>query len=145
MWALGRHAKARFNAADGIACDRLQLSDLHPHKDLLSALSGIPVTADACAYEPIQRLLAVGTSDGRIKIFGREGVERVLLSTRGARATRQLQFLFNRGVLLRLCRVSAALVISRRRWRTSRATTRRAAWRIGSTPAEGTAECTWRW
>jgi hypothetical protein len=118
MWALGgvekalfRNARAhpKFAAADGSVTDRLQLSDLNSQKNLLAGLSGIPVTADSCAYEPIQRLLAVGTSDGRIKIFGQEGVERAVLSTRGAKATRQLQFLFNRGVFVRLCRVSLSL------------------------------------
>ena len=114
MWAvekaLFRHARShpKLGGTDGNVSDRLQLSDLNPHKSLLAGLSGIPVTADSCAYEPIQKLLAVGTNDGRIKIFGQEGVERAVLSTRGAKATRQLQFLFNRGVLLRLCRVGVA-------------------------------------
>jgi hypothetical protein len=107
MWAvLNRRPHSKLAGADG-APDRLQGSDLAQHKQLFAGLSGIPVTADSCAYEPIQKLLALGTSDGRIKIFGQEGVERVVLSTRGARGTRQLQFLLNRGVLLRVCRVGA--------------------------------------
>jgi hypothetical protein len=111
MWAvLNRHARphSKFAAADGSAPDRLQSSDLNQPRRLLAGLSGIPVTADSCAYEPIQKLLALGTSDGRIKIIGQEGVERAALSSRGAKGTRQLQFLLNRGVLLRLCKVGCS-------------------------------------
>jgi hypothetical protein len=39
--------------------DRLGSKDLAAGKDVQQAQSGIPATAELCAYEPIQRLLAV--------------------------------------------------------------------------------------
>jgi hypothetical protein len=48
--------------------------------------------------------LQVSTTDGRVKIFGREGVERTLRCGSGAPhpAARQLLFLVNRGAVLRV-------------------------------------------
>jgi hypothetical protein len=53
----------------------------------------------------------VATSDGRVKVIGRDGVERTLYDRRGARPqrTKQLMFLFNRGVIIRLDAVSSML------------------------------------
>lgn len=63
--------------------------------------TGFPATADAVAFEPVQSLLAVATSDGRVKLIGRPGVEATLRA--GSRApTRHLCFLRNRGALLRV-------------------------------------------
>ncbi len=39
--------------------DRLQASHLATSSGCVQAQSGIPSTADCCAYEPIQRLFAV--------------------------------------------------------------------------------------
>jgi hypothetical protein len=48
----------------------------------------------------------VGTWDGRIKLIGKAGVEHTLFSgCRYTHATRQLEFLVNRGVLLRVSEV----------------------------------------
>ena len=47
----------------------------------LLATAGVPAAADGCAYEPTQRLLAVSTADGRVKVFGGGGEsERTLRS-----------------------------------------------------------------
>jgi hypothetical protein len=46
-------------AVGGLPQDRLQPKDLTPLAECLQAQSGLPATADACAYDPIQRLLAV--------------------------------------------------------------------------------------
>jgi hypothetical protein len=54
--------------------DRLKPKDLTPLAECLQAQSGIPATADACAYDPIQRLLAVS----------------VLISTGPVRASRTM-------------------------------------------------------
>jgi hypothetical protein len=47
-------------AADGeLPPDKLELRHLAIGKAALQAMSGLPTTADGCAYDPIQRLLAV--------------------------------------------------------------------------------------
>jgi hypothetical protein len=53
-----------------------------------------------------RNVFQVGTSDGRVKLFGRAGVEATLHSSCGmAYATRALEFLPNRGVLVRCAEV----------------------------------------
>jgi hypothetical protein len=46
----------------------------------------------------------VGTSDGRVKIIGREGVEAAIASFSQS-GTQHIEFLHNRGVILRLNQV----------------------------------------
>ncbi|XP_048439518.1 syntaxin-binding protein 5-like isoform X4 [Pyrus x bretschneideri] len=41
---------------------------------------GIPSTASILAFDPIQRLLAIGTVDGRIKVIGGDGIEGLFIS-----------------------------------------------------------------
>lgn len=53
----------------------------------------------------------VSTADGRVKVLGREGVERTLRCSAGgdgsrAAATRQLLFLVDRGAIIRVDEVS---------------------------------------
>ncbi|KAG8390116.1 hypothetical protein BUALT_Bualt01G0050100 [Buddleja alternifolia] len=52
-------------------------SDLAPR---VSVHYGIPSTASVLAFDPIQRLLAVGTLDGRIKVIGGDNIEGLLIS-----------------------------------------------------------------
>jgi hypothetical protein len=56
---------------------RLSKEDLQPR---LSVHQGIPATASILAFEPVQRVLAVASLDGRIKLFGLPGVEILLQS-----------------------------------------------------------------
>lgn len=42
--------------------DRLQVKHLTSGKPVFQAHSGVPVTSDSLAYEPVQRLLAVRTA-----------------------------------------------------------------------------------
>ncbi|KAK9818994.1 hypothetical protein WJX81_004841 [Elliptochloris bilobata] len=63
--------------------------------------SGFPEAADSLCYDPLQRLLAVGTQDGRVKVFGREGVEAMFRSPAQC-ATAHLQFLDELGAILRI-------------------------------------------
>ncbi|KAK9839762.1 hypothetical protein WJX84_009163, partial [Apatococcus fuscideae] len=89
---------SRGRSAAPLAEDRLTKAAL----DLkLEGLTGFPEAADGLAYEPVQRLLAIGAKDGRIKIVGREGVEATLTSDTPS-STRYMQFLTGRGVLLRI-------------------------------------------
>lgn len=46
----------------------------------------------------------MGTSDGRVKIIGREGVEAAIASFSQS-GTQHIEFLHNRGVILRLNQV----------------------------------------
>ncbi|KAJ7554173.1 hypothetical protein O6H91_06G129300 [Diphasiastrum complanatum] len=62
---------------------------------------GIPATASILAYDPLQHLLAIATSDGRIKLFGGDGVEGLLHSNSQA-SSRFLEFMDNRGILVHI-------------------------------------------
>lgn len=54
--------------------------------------------------------MQVSTSDGRIKIIGKEGVERNMkTAARMPEATRQLKFLYNRGIIVRVDQVNGML------------------------------------
>ncbi|CAM6091418.1 unnamed protein product [Calypogeia fissa] len=65
----------------------------------LAVHHGIPHTASIIAYEPVQRLLAVASSDGRIKILGAVGVEGLFHSS-SCVPCKFLEFLNNRGLLV---------------------------------------------
>uniref|UniRef100_A0A2N9H7E9 V-SNARE coiled-coil homology domain-containing protein n=1 Tax=Fagus sylvatica TaxID=28930 RepID=A0A2N9H7E9_FAGSY len=55
----------------------LTAEDLDPR---IAIHYGIPSTASVLAFDPIQRLLAIGTLDGRIKVIGGDGIEGLLIS-----------------------------------------------------------------
>ncbi|GLT31484.1 hypothetical protein SLA2020_062170 [Shorea laevis] len=59
---------------------------------------GIPATASILAFDPIQRLLAVGTLEGRIKVIGGDNVEGLLVSPEKL-PFKHLEFLQNQGFL----------------------------------------------
>lgn len=60
---------------------------------------GIPYTASLLAFDPIQRLLAIGTLDGRIKIIGGDNIEGLLISPKKV-PYKYLEFLHNQGFLV---------------------------------------------
>ncbi|KAJ7949994.1 transducin family protein / WD-40 repeat family protein [Quillaja saponaria] len=60
---------------------------------------GIPTTASVLAFDPIQRLLAIGTLDGRIKVIGGDGIEGLLFSPKQL-PYKNLEFLQNQGLLV---------------------------------------------
>ncbi|KAL6534388.1 hypothetical protein OROHE_013313 [Orobanche hederae] len=60
---------------------------------------GIPSTASILAFDPIQRLLAIGTLDGRIKVIGGNNIEGLLISPKLS-AYKYLEFLQNQGFLV---------------------------------------------
>ncbi|XP_042514167.1 uncharacterized protein LOC122088875 isoform X2 [Macadamia integrifolia] len=60
---------------------------------------GIPSTASVLAFDPIQRILAVGTLDGRIKIIGGDNIEGLLMSPKQL-SYKHLEFLDNQGFLV---------------------------------------------
>ncbi|MED6160716.1 hypothetical protein PIB30_054002 [Stylosanthes scabra] len=59
---------------------------------------GVPSTASILAFDRVQRLLAVGTLDGRIKVFGGDNIEGILYSSKQT-AFKNLEFLDNQGFL----------------------------------------------
>ncbi|XP_077212708.1 transducin family protein / WD-40 repeat family protein isoform X3 [Tasmannia lanceolata] len=60
---------------------------------------GIPSTGSVLAFDPIQRLLAIGTLDGRIKVIGGDNIEGLLISSKQL-PYKSLEFLHNQGYLV---------------------------------------------
>ncbi|KAJ1292534.1 hypothetical protein BS78_02G398800 [Paspalum vaginatum] len=60
---------------------------------------GVPYTASLLAFDPVQRLLALATLDGRIKIFGGDNIEGLLISPKSV-PYKFLQFITNQGLLV---------------------------------------------
>ncbi|XP_050381302.1 uncharacterized protein LOC126798390 isoform X2 [Argentina anserina] len=60
---------------------------------------GIPSTSSLLAFDPIQRLLAIGTLDGRIKVIGGDGIEGLLISPKQL-PYKFIEFLQNQGYLV---------------------------------------------
>ncbi|KAK1286214.1 hypothetical protein QJS10_CPB20g00301 [Acorus calamus] len=60
---------------------------------------GIPHAASVLAFDPIQRLLAIGTMDGRIKVIGGDNIEGLLISPKRL-PYKGLEFLQNQGFLI---------------------------------------------
>ncbi|XP_029385818.1 syntaxin-binding protein 5-like isoform X1 [Echeneis naucrates] len=63
---------------------------------------GFPCQPTALAFDPVQRLLAVGSRSGGVRILGRPGVDCFCQHESGA-AVLQLQFLINEGALVTAC------------------------------------------
>ncbi|XP_032679295.1 syntaxin-binding protein 5 isoform X1 [Odontomachus brunneus] len=60
---------------------------------------GFPHQPTALAFDPVQRLLAIGTKSGSLRILGRPGVD-AHVKHEGCSAVIQLQFLINEGALV---------------------------------------------
>ncbi|XP_060938368.1 syntaxin-binding protein 5 [Limanda limanda] len=60
---------------------------------------GFPYQPSSMAFDPVQKILAVGTQNGALRLFGRAGVECYCQHESGA-AIIQLQFLINEGALV---------------------------------------------
>ncbi|XP_050926135.1 syntaxin-binding protein 5-like isoform X6 [Lates calcarifer] len=63
---------------------------------------GFPYQPTALAFDPVQKILAVGSRSGGIRILGRPGVDCYCQHESGA-AVLQLQFLINEGALVTAC------------------------------------------
>ncbi|KAK9811618.1 hypothetical protein WJX72_007037 [[Myrmecia] bisecta] len=98
MAARFKHKVHRGKGA-GLADDVLAEADLFPQ---FLGHAGFPEATDSLAYEPVQRLLAIGTSDGRVKVIGREGVECTFRHSSSQTATKHIQFLRGKGAILRI-------------------------------------------
>ncbi|KAK9164913.1 hypothetical protein Scep_000104 [Stephania cephalantha] len=60
---------------------------------------GIPAGSTALAYDSTQRILAISTKDGRIKLLGTDNTQ-ALLESNEAVSSKFLQFIENQGILL---------------------------------------------
>ncbi|XP_075879363.1 syntaxin-binding protein 5 isoform X2 [Nelusetta ayraudi] len=60
---------------------------------------GFPYQPSSMAFDPVQKILAIGTQTGALRLFGRAGVECYCQHESGA-AVIQLQFLVNEGALV---------------------------------------------
>ncbi|TSL47641.1 Syntaxin-binding protein 5 [Bagarius yarrelli] len=60
---------------------------------------GFPYQPSSMAFDPVQKILAIGTQSGALRLFGRPGVECYCQHESGA-AVIQLQFLMNEGALV---------------------------------------------
>ncbi|XP_074550787.1 syntaxin-binding protein 5-like isoform X11 [Halichoeres trimaculatus] len=63
---------------------------------------GFPYQPTALAFDPVQKILAVGSRSGGVRILGRPGVDSFCQHESGA-AVLQLQFLINEGALVTAC------------------------------------------
>ncbi|XP_069491930.1 syntaxin-binding protein 5-like isoform X1 [Ambystoma mexicanum] len=63
---------------------------------------GFPYQPTALAFDPVQKILAIGTRTGAIRILGRPGVDCYCQHNSGA-AVLHLQFLINEGALVSAC------------------------------------------
>ncbi|MED6130954.1 hypothetical protein PIB30_005608 [Stylosanthes scabra] len=75
---------------------RLKSSELDPR---IVIHYGIPSTASVLAFDSIQRLLAIGTLDGRLKVIGGDNIEGILISPKQL-PYKHLEFLQNQGYLV---------------------------------------------
>ncbi|CAH9089007.1 unnamed protein product [Cuscuta epithymum] len=91
IFQMATHHLPQHNVGDYLRSNELNLQ--------ISVHYGIPSTASILAIDPIQRLLAVGTLDGRIKVIGGDNIEALLVSPRQL-PYKYLEFLQNHGYLV---------------------------------------------
>ncbi|CAH8315024.1 unnamed protein product [Eruca vesicaria subsp. sativa] len=80
----------------GGSSEGLRANDVEPRVVLHY---GIPSGAHLFAYDPVQKILAVSTKDGRIKLFGKDQTQALLVSEE-ASISKFLEFVQNQGILL---------------------------------------------
>ncbi|XVE99772.1 hypothetical protein REPUB_Repub03eG0229800 [Reevesia pubescens] len=95
---LPQSPKSKSNVSEGI----LTSAELNPR---LIVHYGIPATASILACDLIQRLVAVGSLDGRIKVIGGENIEALLVSPKQF-PFKNLEFLQNQGFLVSVSNVN---------------------------------------
>ncbi|KAK7406932.1 hypothetical protein VNO78_08568 [Psophocarpus tetragonolobus] len=88
--------KASIKKPVGNSLDGLKASDVDPR---LVFHQGVPSGGAKFAYDNIQKILALSTKDGRIKLFGKDNAQ-VLLESQGLMPSKFLQFIQNQGILI---------------------------------------------
>ncbi|KAG7544956.1 Lethal giant larvae (Lgl)-like C-terminal domain [Arabidopsis suecica] len=80
----------------GSSTEGLRANDVEPR---VALHYGIPSGSHLFAYDPFQKILAVSTKDGRIKLFGKDQTQALLVSEETS-TSRFLEFVQNQGILL---------------------------------------------
>lgn len=80
----------------GGSSDGLKASDVEPR---LVFHYGVPFGCSKFSYDPIQKILAVSTQDGRIKLFGKDNTQ-ALLESNETVPSKFLEIVPNQGILL---------------------------------------------
>ncbi|KAK9012346.1 hypothetical protein V6N11_040403 [Hibiscus sabdariffa] len=88
--------KASISKKPGGSFDGLKASDVDPH---LVFHYGIPLGCCMFAYDSIQKILAISTVDGRIKLFGKDNSQ-ALLESDDTVPSKFLEFVQNQGILI---------------------------------------------
>ncbi|XP_060674282.1 uncharacterized protein LOC107430890 isoform X2 [Ziziphus jujuba] len=96
MFAKRLLQKAVHHSQQNLQQGSLTPEDLDPR---VAVHYGIPSTASILAFDPFQRLLAIGTLDGRIKVIGGDGIEGLLISPKQI-PYKNIEFLQNQGYLV---------------------------------------------
>ncbi|XP_052124427.1 syntaxin-binding protein 5 isoform X2 [Frankliniella occidentalis] len=89
--SVSQQARADQEIVETLRPDNFQVAKTFRH--------GFPYQPTAMAFDPVQRLLAVGSKNGSLRIVGRPGVDSSMRHETDA-AVIQLQFLVNEGALL---------------------------------------------
>ncbi|KAI4327839.1 hypothetical protein L6164_020257 [Bauhinia variegata] len=89
--------KASIKKPGGIS-DGLKASEVDPR---IVFHCGVPSTATKFAYDNIQKILAISTRDGRIKLYGKDNIQ-ALLESRDPVPSKFLQFIQNQGILVNI-------------------------------------------
>ncbi|KAF7829057.1 Syntaxin-binding protein 5 [Senna tora] len=76
--------------------DGLKASDVDPR---LVFHYGVPSYGNKLAYDNVQKILALSTKDGRIKLYGKDNTQALLQSTEPV-PSKFLQFIHNQGILI---------------------------------------------
>ncbi|XP_061351439.1 uncharacterized protein LOC133296460 [Gastrolobium bilobum] len=88
--------KASIKKPGGNSSDGLKASDVDPR---LVFHQGVPSGGAKFAYDTIQKILALSTKDGRIKLYGKDNAQAVLESSEPL-PSKFLQFVQNQGILI---------------------------------------------
>ncbi|XP_039061499.1 uncharacterized protein LOC120205741 [Hibiscus syriacus] len=88
--------KASISKKSGGSFDGLKAGDVDPH---LVFHYGIPSGCCMFAYDSIQKILAISTVDGRIKLFGKDNSQ-ALLESDDTVPSKFLEFVQNQGILI---------------------------------------------
>ncbi|KAK3023413.1 hypothetical protein RJ639_042801, partial [Escallonia herrerae] len=87
---------SRFVLQPGGSSESLKPEDVNPR---LVFHYGIPSGSLLLAYDSIQKIFAISTKDGRIKLFGKDNTQALLVSAETV-SSKFLQFIENQGILL---------------------------------------------
>ncbi|XP_019172348.1 PREDICTED: uncharacterized protein LOC109167710 isoform X1 [Ipomoea nil] len=90
--------KASFNKKPVGNVDGLKPDDVNPR---LVYHYGVPTGALLLSYDSIQKILAISTKDGRIKVFGKDGAQ-ALLESPNIVPSKFMQFMENQGFLIKI-------------------------------------------